>query len=75
MVAKPLFKSRKFRILVADVVISLVLYFSAKYIAPDIVADIKFFIAAMQPVIYAVISGITQEDAALKSNPRFLDSN
>ncbi len=71
MVKTSLFKSRKFRIMVGDVVVSLILYFSAKYLAPSIVADIKFLIAALQPVIIFVINGIAKEDAAAKSNPSF----
>lgn len=73
METKPLFKSRKFRIMVADVVVSLVLYFSVKYLAPDIVADIKFLIAAFQPVVWFVINGIAKEDAALKANSFYLN--
>ena len=69
-----MFKSRKFRILVADVVISLILYFSAKYLAPDIVADIKFLVLVLQPVVYAVIKGIATEDAALKGSSNYFNS-
>ena len=61
--------SRKFRVLVYDVVISLVLYFGAKYLAPVAFADIQFVIAALQPVFIALIGGIAWEDAAEKSNP------
>jgi len=54
-----------------DTVISLVLYFAARYLAPDIVGDIKFVIAALQPVVVVLINSIAKEDAARLSNPSF----
>jgi len=52
-------------------VISLVLYFGAKYLAPEIADDMKFVIAAIQPVFIALIAGIAAEDAAAKRNGTF----
>ena len=61
---KTLLQSRKFLLLVLDVVVSLVLYFSAKYAAPSVVEDIKTVIALMQPVWVAVIVSITVQNVA-----------
>ena len=69
MVTKPLDQSRKCRVRVVDVVASLILYFTAKYLAPSIVADIKFLIVVLQPVIMVMINGIAKEDAARLGNP------
>lgn len=52
-----LLKSRKFLILLLDVVASIAGY----YLVGD---DARFLIAAIQPVVLAVIIGITVEDAA-----------
>ena len=62
----PLWKSRKFLLTMLDVVISLVTYFTGRYIAPDYAKDILFFVGAMQPVFVAIIVAIAVEDAALK---------
>jgi di/tricarboxylate transporter len=59
-------QSRKFWLLVLDVALSLILYFTGKYLAPAIAEDVNFVIGAMQPVFVAVIAGIFIEDAALK---------
>lgn len=59
-----IFKSRKFWIMVADVVLSTILYFVGKYAIPSIAEDVKWIIIAWQPAIYAVINGIAIEDAA-----------
>lgn len=64
-----LLKSRKFTIMLADVVISNVTYFLTMLLAPDKAEMALWLIASWQPVIYAVINGITQEDSATKSNP------
>lgn len=61
-----LLKSRKFWLLVGDVVISLILYFTGKYLAPAIADDVKVTIGILQPVFVAVIVGIFVEDAAAK---------
>ena len=64
-----LFKSRKFWVMVCDIVISTATFFVTKYAAPEIGEDILWLIAAWQPVVYAVINGIDLEDAAEKTNP------
>lgn len=58
-----LLRSRKFWLAIVDVVLSTVLYFAGKY-AGAALDDIKFLIAAYQPVIGLVIVGITVEDTA-----------
>lgn len=71
---KALMNSRKFMLLLMDVVLSLVLYFVVKYVAPSIVEDIKFVIAALQPVFVILINAIAKEDAALKSSSNYFGS-
>lgn len=58
-----LLKSRKFWLAILDVVISTALYFGGKY-AGAALDDLKFLIAAYQPVIGLVIISITVEDTA-----------
>ena len=57
-----LLKSRKFLVLVLDTVVSLVLYFSAKYLAAGAVEDIKTVIVSLQPVALVLIGAIAYED-------------
>ncbi len=45
-----------------DTVVSLVLYFSAKYLAAGGVEDIKTVIVALQPVVLVLIGAIAYED-------------
>jgi uncharacterized membrane protein len=59
-----IFKSRKFWITIADLVISTVTFFVTKYVAPQIGNDILWVIGAWQPAIFALITGIATEDAA-----------
>jgi hypothetical protein len=59
-----LLKSRKFWIMVVDVVISSATYFISKYVAPETGQDIIWLIASWQPVVYALVTGIATEDAA-----------
>jgi len=61
-----LLRSRKFLLLILDTAISLVLFFVTKYAAPGLAEDVKFVIAAYQPVFVAIIMAISIEDAALK---------
>lgn len=56
--------SRKFWLLVMDTVISLVLFFGAKYLTPSAFDDVKVVIVALQPVFVAIIAAIAHEDAA-----------
>lgn len=66
-----LFKSRKFWLMVVDVVLSIITYFVSKYVAPGLGDDILWLIGSLQPVVIALIVGITVEDAAIKSNPNY----
>ena len=59
----PIWKSRRFWLMVLDLVISLVLYFVPKY-APEVEADIKFLIVALQIPVTALIIAYTHEDVA-----------
>ncbi len=45
-----------------DTTVSLVLYFSAKYLAAGAVEDIKTVIVALQPVVLVLIGAIAYED-------------
>ncbi len=56
---KSLLGSRKFLLLVLDVVVSVILYFISKYASPSVADDVKTLIGLMQPVWIAVIVAIT----------------
>ena len=56
-----LLKSRKFLVLLLDTTVSLVLYFSAKYLAAGAVEDIKTVILALQPVVLVLIGAIVAD--------------
>ena len=64
-------KSRKFWLMVVDIVVSTAAYFIAKYVAPETGNDIMWLIGSWQPVVIALITAIAKEDAAEKSNPAF----
>ena len=66
-----LLRSRKFLLLCLDTIISLTLYFVGKYAAVGLAEDVKFIIAAYQPVFVAIIVAISVEDAAAKRAGRF----
>lgn len=57
-----LLKSRKFLLLTLDTVVSLLLYFVGKYFQVA-EADLKFLVAALQPVFVVIIGAIAYEDA------------
>jgi hypothetical protein len=59
-----LLKSRKFWLMILDVVVSGCAYFIPKYAAPQFANDALWFIAAIQPVIITVIGAIAYEDKA-----------
>ena len=58
----PLFKSRKFLIMLVNVIISVATYFVTKYVNPEAAKDVLFLIGAMQPVVLAVIASITVQN-------------
>ena len=59
-----IWKSRKFWIMVADFVVSGVLYFGAKYIAPAAFEDVQWLILSLQAPVAFLIGAIAYEDAA-----------
>ena len=61
-------QSRKFLLLVMDVIGSLALYFVTKYAGASLVDDVKFVLLALQPVFIMMIYAIAKEDAAEKAN-------
>ena len=63
-----LLRSRKFWLMVFDVIVSTATFFITKYVNPDLAESIIWLIGAWQPVIIAVIIGIAVEDAAEKSS-------
>ena len=46
----PLWKTREFVTVAIDLAVSSALYFGAKYLTPDVFEDVKWAIAALQPV-------------------------
>lgn len=58
--------SRKFWLMILDLLVSLILFFVGKYATPMTAEDIFFIIGALQPVFVALIGGIAVEDAAMK---------
>ena len=61
---KRLLYSRKFMVLLLDVIVSTILYFVGKYSVSGIADDIGFLIASYQPVALWMIHSIAQEDIA-----------
>ena len=59
-----LFTSRKFWLMVADVVVSVASYFITKYASPEMTKDVLFMIGALQPVVLLVIASITVQNVA-----------
>jgi len=59
-----IWKSRKFWIMVFDIVVSTTTYFLTAYAAPDVAKNILWVIATWQPIIIAVIVSIAAEDVA-----------
>jgi len=60
-----LLKSRKFLLMLVDVVVSTAVYLTAQYL-PGQAELLQQMVLLWQPVIVAVIIGITVEDAAQK---------
>ena len=59
---KGLVMSRKFWVMVFDVLVSSLVYFITKYASPETAKDVLFLIGAWQPVILMVIGSIAYED-------------
>ena len=67
-----LLRSRKFWLMILDVVISTATYFVTAYVAPEVAQQIIWVIGAWQPVIVALIVGIAVEDAAEKGAAMYI---
>lgn len=57
-----LLHSRKFWLLILDVVVSMTTYFITKYAAPAAANDILYVIGSLQPVFVTLIGAIAVED-------------
>ena len=68
---KALLRSRKFLLLVLDVVISLITYFVTKYAVPTMADDVLLVIGTIQPIFVAIVVAISVEDAAAKRSGTF----
>ena len=62
--------TRELWIALLDLVASLLVYFGAKYFAPEIADDIKFVIGLLQPFVLAVIARLYAETLAVKISAR-----
>jgi hypothetical protein len=62
--SNPIWKSRRFWVSILDIVITLSLYFVAKYV-PGAIDDVKFVMLALQPLALALIIAYTVEDINL----------
>jgi hypothetical protein len=59
-----LLHSRKFWLMILDVLVSGAAYFIPKYVAPAVATDALWLIAAIQPVFVTVIGAVAYEDKA-----------
>lgn len=64
--------SRKFWLLAVDVIGSLVLYFTTKYLSPSAADDVKIVIASLQPIFVVLIGAIVAEDNSERDNQALL---
>ncbi len=65
-----LMKSRKFWLMMFDLILSVTIYFVTKYAGPAYADDALFLISVMQAPILFVIMGIAVEDASQKLGGR-----
>lgn len=70
-----LFKSRKFYLMIVDVVVSLTGLMLGWWLAPQEADRIMAVVAIVQPVIISVIIGIAVEDAAEKRAGVYITSD
>ena len=61
----PLWKSRKFWLLILDIVISCVLFFGGRYLGPEEYDIAKFLVAAIQPVFLMLIGAYAYQNVKL----------
>ena len=57
-----LLRSRKFMIMLVDVIVSIAAYFTGKYMSPEASKDILFLIGSLQPIILVVVASITVQN-------------
>jgi len=67
-----LLRSRKFWVLILDVLVSTIIFIASRYTSISVQTDVKFFIGALQPVFLFVISAIAYEDGATKRAAPYL---
>ena len=65
-----IWKSKEFWTVVVDLVVSAALYFGGRYLAPDAFDDLKWLIAALQPVVFLLIAWFATEK--VRAEVRFL---
>jgi len=61
-----LWKSRKFRILIYDTIVSVVATLAAWFLAPEYVEKVMTLIGILQPAVLFLIAGIAYEDGQSK---------
>ena len=61
-------------ILCLDTVVSLVLYFAAKYASPSLAEDVKMVIGLLQLPVTAIIVAISVEDSTAKKAEALLQN-
>ena len=67
---QPFWKLREFWTVVVDLVVSAGLYFGAKYLAPEAFDDLKWVIAALQPVAAFLMAHFAVERAQVAIEAR-----
>ena len=63
MIFSHLIRTRKFQILAFDSVMSIALFFLAKYGTPSLLEDVKFIIVILQPAVMMAMGSIAYEDS------------
>lgn len=58
-----IWKSEEFLVILIDLIVSVALYFGAKYLAPEAFEDVKWLIIALQPIALFLIAWFTAERA------------
>jgi uncharacterized membrane protein len=69
---RALLRSRKFLFLCLGTVISLMLYFAARYAGPSLAEDVKMIVGLLQLPVTAIIVASLVEDSAAKKAGTFL---
>ena len=66
-----LLRSRKFLLLILDMVVSFATYFIVKYAAPSFADDVLYVIGGIQPAFVVIIGAIAYEDGQAKKAGNF----